>query len=474
MTLRLPVGKRNFVLTDGLQLNTKNDDGTNVASVDAIINQVVDDFFPIGVFSIDESFLINYVNQGTKNLLGDQPLIGISALGLVHPEDMSIIARTMADFTGGPRLGVPTPIRLLHQSGEYVPIECWVQKSFATGPVRFVMALRDATPENCLDRFLEGVQQQEPLDVVLKWLVRSLDSRAGASTHAIVWDWNGERFLQGVATGTNVDVLLNHPFLLRGRQKGDLPLNDVRGDWTVTAFDATSVPLFVADGSAATHVSLLVPAQMVDAKETSVCCVVSLSQHGIAVGAGAQLACERIAHFAQLAIAHSHRAAQVLHDSLTDSLTNLMNRRAICSRLENWILGKVEGAVVLIDLDGFKAVNDALGHAAGDDLLVEFSKRIMNAIGPYDFVGRLGGDEFAVLLHGTSRAVADAVVRLHRIFDDPFPVAGMSFSLGASLGSTELQIGTDDLESALGRADREMYRAKRNRQLEQISGALST
>ncbi len=118
-------------------------------------------------------------------------------------------------------------------------------------------------------------------------------------------------------------------------------------------------------------------------------------------------------------------------------------------------------AVLFVDLDGFKAVNDTLGHAAGDELLTESARRLLDAAGPDGFVARLGGDEFAVVLPdlfpGAVDDTAEAVVTALRA---PFLLSAGPATISASVGVTASEQG-DDADTLLSRADAAMYVAKR-------------
>ncbi|WP_129336536.1 putative bifunctional diguanylate cyclase/phosphodiesterase [Cellulomonas endophytica] len=121
-----------------------------------------------------------------------------------------------------------------------------------------------------------------------------------------------------------------------------------------------------------------------------------------------------------------------------------------------------EVAVLLCDLDGFKAVNDRLGHRAGDELLVAVAHRLRAQVRGSDVVARLGGDEFALVLPGTDEAGALAVAdRLLGALADPLPAAGQLVHVGASIGITTAAAGAGVLGDALVReADVAMYEAK--------------
>ena len=120
-------------------------------------------------------------------------------------------------------------------------------------------------------------------------------------------------------------------------------------------------------------------------------------------------------------------------------------------------------ALLFLDLDRFKVVNDSLGHGVGDQLLVEFGRRLQTALRPGDTVARVGGDEFALLLDGTNTArKAEAVAsRIHEALQHPFTIARREVYASASVG---LAMGTAEYERAeeiLRDADIAMYRAKK-------------
>lgn len=152
-----------------------------------------------------------------------------------------------------------------------------------------------------------------------------------------------------------------------------------------------------------------------------------------------------------------------------DALTGLVNRAMFLRRLQDaWRTREVRRsdgrglAVLFIDLDGFKSVNDQYGHAAGDALLQEAAERLQRCVRDHDLVGRLGGDEFVILLPGVHHDDVSAVAR--RIVADlqrPFLVDEREVTVSASVGyALEHQAGSP--EELIGQADRAMYLAKRS------------
>jgi diguanylate cyclase (GGDEF)-like protein/PAS domain S-box-containing protein len=161
---------------------------------------------------------------------------------------------------------------------------------------------------------------------------------------------------------------------------------------------------------------------------------------------------------------------QLAHQAFHDPVTKLANRALFSDRVEHALMRAGRGipqiAVMFIDLDDFKTVNDSLGHAAGDEVLQEVGRRLKIAVRPTDTVARFGGDEFAVLLDEImgSEDAADAAARILRALDMPVEIDGKHVfpraSVGICLVGEELE--TPEAEDLLRNADVAMYMAKRD------------
>ena len=161
--------------------------------------------------------------------------------------------------------------------------------------------------------------------------------------------------------------------------------------------------------------------------------------------------------FIRMSIALS-QARNIGHERIlarTDDLTTLPNRRRLISEIQNFATRK--GALLLLDLDGFKPVNDKYGHEVGDKVLQQVAHRFTRALPNGALLARLGGDEFGILIDGAAESVMEIALALRGTLSYPFVIDGYEIQIGVSIGITEND-GADDL---MQRADNAMYSAKR-------------
>jgi diguanylate cyclase (GGDEF)-like protein len=140
----------------------------------------------------------------------------------------------------------------------------------------------------------------------------------------------------------------------------------------------------------------------------------------------------------------------------TDELTGVANRRRLLAELDNF--SQVEGALLLLDLDGFKPVNDQFGHEVGDLILRQVAQRFTRTVPTGSIIARLGGDEFGILLRGNYEETLEIAHALRASLTYPFTVQGQKISVGVSVGIAH----NDGAGNLLARADSAMYRAKRS------------
>ena len=166
------------------------------------------------------------------------------------------------------------------------------------------------------------------------------------------------------------------------------------------------------------------------------------------------------------------RSEQEIHQlAFYDSLTRLPNRRFLLDRLQHAISLSIRtgrhGAVLFLDLDHFKFINDTQGHSAGDQLLIEVGKRLQCSVRDGDTVSRLGGDEFVVVLEGLSSSANEAATQTELIaekireqLDKPYILNQIEFLSTASIGISLFQDHHENTEDMLQHADVAMYQAK--------------
>ncbi|MDN3638647.1 EAL domain-containing protein [Simiduia curdlanivorans] len=170
-------------------------------------------------------------------------------------------------------------------------------------------------------------------------------------------------------------------------------------------------------------------------------------------------------HVASLAISHEQRESQIRQLAFYDSLTKLPNRSLGMDRLNRSIADAQRRseklAVIFIDLDSFKTINDSLGHHIGDRILQHAAERLLHCVRDNDTVSRLGGDEFFVILNGSSDNIAEVVT--HKILDamaEPFEVENHVLHATCSIGVALYPNDGNEANTLIRNADAAMYRAK--------------
>lgn len=156
---------------------------------------------------------------------------------------------------------------------------------------------------------------------------------------------------------------------------------------------------------------------------------------------------------------------EIQRQAETDPLTGLANRAALQNALnkaaERWRFERAPFALLIVDLDRFKPINDSYGHAAGDEVLRTTADRIRKQVRQADLVARIGGDEFVVLLRDASADAAAVIARkIHREISQNIAFEGFSVGVGASVGVAEASVDHDDPERIMRAADEALYSVK--------------
>ena len=174
-----------------------------------------------------------------------------------------------------------------------------------------------------------------------------------------------------------------------------------------------------------------------------------------------------VSHLSLSSIEHFNEAVQTeRHRALHDPLTSLPNRTLFHERIDHALTfakrEQKEVALMVIDLNEFKEVNDSLGHQAGDKLLLQASQRLKDVLRESDTLARFGGDEFAVILPQTNQSQASILAkRLSMAIRSPFVIENCSLTIGMSIGTAMYPSDGNNSESLIKYTDLEMYRIKR-------------
>jgi diguanylate cyclase (GGDEF)-like protein/PAS domain S-box-containing protein len=163
---------------------------------------------------------------------------------------------------------------------------------------------------------------------------------------------------------------------------------------------------------------------------------------------------------------HRKLEDELFHQAFHDALTGLANRALFQDRVEHALARRIADgptvAVLFLDLDGFKEINDSLGHASGDDLLVQIADRLRRCVRVGDTVARFGGDEFAVLMEedGTTTTALAMAQRIIGTFDAAYTIGGREMTVRTSVGIATADSSITNIGQLLRNADLAMYRAK--------------
>lgn len=171
----------------------------------------------------------------------------------------------------------------------------------------------------------------------------------------------------------------------------------------------------------------------------------------------------------EFSIYGKRKQMELFRMALHDTLTGLPNRLLFRDRLERATSrarrDKHPLALFYLDIDGFKAVNDTMGHDVGDELLRAIARRLEKGLRKSDTVARLGGDEFVAIAEGIHEegpaGIAALAEKLHASLCEPYPVLGRIVQVGASIGIAFFPAESEDLEELVALADRRMYTAKK-------------
>jgi diguanylate cyclase (GGDEF)-like protein/PAS domain S-box-containing protein len=427
----------------------------------------------------DGEGVLGFVSPPVVETMGYQPadLLGRSILDLVHPDDLESAASDFAGAVEGTSNETPTVVRARHADGSWLHLEAQATVLLddpAVGGV--LLTVRDVTSQHRAERLaaehaelLEGVARGMPLEATL-FRIAKLIERNLPHVRSTVGTVDADGVIRIVVAPSLdrelvrcIDEVTPGSSLGRAlRVEGTSPVyfdrivTDPRWGPLGPRFDEAGIQacwvMRIANpgtGEMLGDIGVYLPESRLPTEEE-------------------RLLLERATSLAAVAIERREFESALEHQALHDELTGLPNRTLLLDRIDqalarNRRLGH-RLAVLFLDLDGFKLINDSLGHAAGDQLLRQVATRFAQAVRDGDTVGRFGGDEFLVLCEeiddeAGAVAVAD---RLAQALELPLQVADSEAFVRASIGVAlaESDDGSTTAESLVRNADVAMYRAK--------------
>ncbi len=377
-----------------------------------------------------------HVNAAYARLLGrtEEELRALPISAVVHPDDLPDVREVSGRVFAGAAAETPREVRFVHRDGR--PI--WVLRSVALLPGEA------DEPEGLVTQVLDITEKKQAEDAL----------SASEESYRLLFERNLAGIYRVRLDGTIRNC--NEAFArILGWDRRDLTGRNIQSLLLDGAFRSNLLPRLERTGSLSN-----VEARLRHRDGSTVWVLENLTKTDDPAGGAPFI--EGII----VDITSRKRAEeQLLHDALHDSLTGLANRTLFMDRLEHVIRrARRQGflfAVLFLDLDRFKLVNDSLGHLSGDQLLVSAAERIACALRTEDTVARIGGDEFAVLLDGVRdvEEARQAAARLQASLVRPFEAGGRGVFVTASIG---IALGNGDgrPDDLLRDADTAMYHAK--------------
>lgn len=403
-----------------------------------------------------------WAGPSCEELLGFTPdvLVGQHALDLIHPEHHQLAAEALAriDDTApgadGRWVSSGVIVDLLHADGSRISCDVSVATPARTGVEHFVVQVRRAVGATAIERILAALADDRPLDEVLGVVAQLFADGLARSSIDILYDWQGDHFAKQVSAPRPV-VDLSDPQI-------DEP-------WTIAALsgEAASIEPVPGLGPGSSAASAAQGMQSLHLRPVRVDALpgpagVVVAWHSWVVRS--PLYDHRLRQTVELVglVLQWNEGRRALRwEASHDALTTLENRRSFINSVESMVGRGTGGAVLYLDLDDFKAVNDQHGHLVGDSMLAAVADRLRSGTRPGDLVARLGGDEFAVFCPGVEDP--DGAAELgHRLVDtlaEPVTAAGISARIGVSVGFA-LTRTLDEIDAVLGEADTNLLGAK--------------
>ena len=431
------------------------------------------------VIVLDACGGITYASPAFRRMLGyrEDARVGQNVFELIHPDDVADVRARFGEHLAGLAQSAGFGFRFLAADGTWRNIEALANNLLddpAVGGV--VFNCRDVTERTRAEGQLAGqaqvldlIARDAPLMETLDALAKVIEAEASGARCAILMLDDVAETLTVAAAPSLIDVGLHEADgLVLGPEAGASGTAAFRREPVISA-DVARDPLWresrqvaLARGIRAAWSTPIIAA---DGGPVLGVLTVYFDEPR-RPGPAEEGLLELAAHLADIAIERSHAQAQLAHQAAHDALTGLPNRVFFLDRIALALArtqrSRSSVAVLFLDLDRFKFINDSLGHDAGDRLLVALGKRLQEVIRPGDTVARFGGDEFTILCESIAdEAHALAIAeRVAQVATAPFPLNDAEVFVTMSIGIALASGSRSRPESLVENADAAMYRAK--------------
>ena len=400
---------------------------------------------------VDGALTVKWASDTTAAMLGRADLVGENVLGLIHPDDVELALLGILHHTSNADqyaeldLAVPVDpvtVRLQHADLSWIPVQVTLVNHLADPDIDGMFAIcRRVVDRSDMELAIDLMSRNAPVDDVLAVVARFVErTNPGQRCQFIRWHDSEERVI-GAAGSAPLPAPPRQLVEVTRSSRDAQQLHRSSGA-DAALFDDDRVVLWTAPVLAPEGGEVL--GVMAIWGDIEFDLVLKQADHPAL-------------RLASLALVEDRYKSVLKWEASHDSLTQVHNRTGFTSALADT---RGPCALLYLDLDDFKPVNDRFGHESGDRVLVRAAERIRRAVREVDVVARMGGDEFAIICPGVDADGAVEIARrISRAVARPVRVSGESVKVGVSIGiATAKRVG--DHDALLRRADEALYRAK--------------
>lgn len=405
---------------------------------------------------------IVWVNDLFSDLTGFtlEEMLARPRFSLMHPDDAAAVADSLPEMFATGQATTPLRIELDTKAGEKVTVAVTVRPHLSTrddDEPRLVVSLRKQ--EDHWESVIAALASDLGVDETLQSIADALAFHGVAVALTIATDDGRRQFFSSLVPETAIPALAFLDEQLDERPEDLLEGGRAEpGGSMITWSEVADLPTDDLAALLAHGTTVAVVSQLEDPSGLGDARYIFLLESTAQRVRMRWMTAHRPQEYFTLALLARHRRRELLHAATHDPLTGLPNRARFFGRITE--LGRGPVGLLFVDLDEFKPINDAYGHAAGDLVLIEVARRLRSCVRPNDLAARVGGDEFGVVCSDVTDVdlLTDMADRLVRVVAEPITVGDHTVRVGASVG---VALGhTLNGRELVDAADAAMYEAK--------------